>query len=796
MESLGILKMNDDLQRESAETYYLLAAACYKRNDFEGAIVNFQKAVTIKPDFAKAHYNLGVLFYQQGDLDTASSHYQAAISIYPDYKDAYYNLGVLCQKRDDLDAAIAHYRKTLSLQPDYADAYYNLGLIFKTRGNFDEAIAHFQKAIEIKPDRVDAHIKCGDAFFDQNQVTDAIHAYEQALIYDPDNAIALRMKYLMLPIFYSSEAEISLWRHRFTEGLRSLIDTSFLDTEAEREKVLAILLQSTNFYLAYQGKDMLELQCRYAQFLHSIVAAQYPLWVQKLEMPMLAQGDKIRIGYVSPHLKNHNGAKWALGWLKNRDRKAFEVYSYFTGKEPDSTTQSFQQESDVFRHIDGDPSEICAQIYSDKLHILVFTDIGMHPQTDMLASMRLAPVQCNCWGHPVTSGSPNIDYYLSSDLMEPEDAQTHYSEKLVRLPNLGFCYPKPLLPQVRKARADFNLPEDTVIYLSSQSLFKYLPQYDDIFVGIARRISSARFVFISHHLSEFITAQFQQRLWNAFAKAGLDAEQYCTILTRQVKTDDYLNLLLVSDIYLDTPDWSGGNTTLEAIACGLPIVTLPGEFMRGRHSYAMLKILGVEDTIANTEAEYIDIAVRLGEDSDWRQEIAREVEKNHGGTHPTGNRLYDDTTCVSALESFYKSVSLGIPHVIENLQGESAETCFILGVSLYMRGNIEEAIANFQKAITMEPNFAEAYYNLGVLLHKQDNLDAATDNLQKAISIKPDYADVYYYLGLIAKTRRRSPISRKRSRFNPATRRHMLHSAFAWQTRIESHKRFKPTSKL
>jgi tetratricopeptide (TPR) repeat protein/glycosyltransferase involved in cell wall biosynthesis len=769
--------MNDVLQRESADTYYMMAAAGYKRDDFEDAIANFQKVITIQPEHAKAHYNLGVLFYQQDNVDAATVHFQRAIAIQPDYTDAYYNLGVLCQKHDDLDAAIAHYRKTLSLQPTYADAYYNLGLIFKTRDDLDEAIAHFQKAIEIKPDRVDAHIKCGDTLFDRNQVTAAIHAYEKALVYQPDNAIARRMKHLILPIFYENEAEISLWRQRFTDGLQTLINTSSLETEAEREKVLAILVQSTNFYLAYQGKDILELQCSYAQFLHRITAAQYPQWVQKLEMPTLSQGGKIRIGYVSPHLKNHNGAKWALGWLKNRDRQAFEVYSYFTGKEPDSTTQQFQQESDVFRHLDGDLTEVCTQIYADRLHILVFTDIGMHPQTDMLASLRLAPVQCNCWGHPVTSGSPNIDYYLSSDLMEPDNAQTHYSEKLIRLPNLGFCYPQPLLPQARKTRADFDLPDDAVIYLSCQSLFKYLPQYDDIFVGIAKRSPSARFVFICHHLSKFITTQFQQRLWGAFARSGLDAEQYCTILPRQVKTDDYLNLLLVADVYLDTPGWSGGNTTLEAIACGLTVVTLPGEFMRGRHSYAMLKILGIEETIAHTEADYIDIAVRLGEDLYWRQEIAQKMEENHAGTNPAGNCLYDDTTCMSALEAFYTSV-VNPPDLNLNLdkwrktaiahhqagqfadaeklyeqilayQPENTIVLNLLGTLACQTDRLELGIAKIQAALEINPNYVDANFNLGNAIRESGDLESALRQYQKTISLKPDHIEAYRSLGQV-----------------------------------------------
>ena len=86
---------------------------------------------------------------------------------------------------------------------------------------------------------------------------------------------------------------------------------------------------------------------------------------------------------------------------------------------------------------------------------------------------------------------------------------------------------------------------------------------------------------------------------------------------------DYLMINLLSDVYLDTFTWSGGNTTLEAIACNLPIVTCPGEFMRGRHSDSFLKMLGVTDTIAHNVAEYIEIAVKLGLNPVWRRDISR-----------------------------------------------------------------------------------------------------------------------------------------------------------------------------
>lgn len=225
--------------------------------------------------------------------------------------------------------------------------------------------------------------------------------------------------------------------------------------------------------------------------------------------------------------------------------------------------------------------------------------------------------------------------------MEPEDAQAHYSEKLILLPNLGVSYPKPPVEKQTKTRSDFQLREDAVVYFCCQAPFKYLPQHDFIFTEIARRVPQSQFVFIRADV-------IQPRLQRAFAAVGLHSEDYCVFLPVQARLD-YLMLNLLSDVYLDSLGFSGGNTTFDALACNLPVVTCPGEFMRGRLSYAMLKMISMTQTIAENEAEYIDVAVRLGLDPAWRLEISQCTVTHY---HP----LYNDTACVVALEAFYKQV--------------------------------------------------------------------------------------------------------------------------------------------
>lgn len=670
------------LNPNDAEAYCNLANTLLEEGQTEKAIAHYQQALALRPNVPGVYYNLGNAFRQQDQLQDAITHFRWAIALEPNYGDAYLKLAESLHASGKLAESIFYYQQAIFHQPTSADAYCNLGTALLDQGKYDDAIiqyqqalaidseflegyirlgcalicqlqyedatAYFQQALTIHPDYPDALYNMGVAFVNQGQPDEAIRCFQKVSQLKPDFLQAYWQNLLVLPILYDTQEQISVWRQRFCQGLNRLIQQIDLNTLRTQKNALTLLERNAlTFYLNYQGLNDLDVQQQYGKFAHQIVAANYPQWTNPLPMPPLSNESKIRVGYLSAHFRGHTVAKLIFGWLKHCDQRKFEIYSYHIGSQSDAITEQFRSCSDGFYHIYGNMKAICQQIITDKLHILVFPDIGMDPRTTLIAGLRLAPVQCMAWGHPVTSGLPTIDYFLSSDLMEPEQAQTHYCEKLVRLPNISLCYEKPAIPEITKTRSDFNLREDAVVYLSCQSLFKYLPQFDYIFAAIAQQIPQAQFAFIASPTSA-ITTKFQSRLQRAFANFGLNSEDYCVFVPKQ-DWISYLNLNLVSDIFLDTFSWSGGNTTLEAIACGLPVVTCPGEFMRGRHAYGILTMMEITETIAQNEAEYIDIAVRLGLDNNWQRDIVQKIHQRHSW-------LYDDKTCVAALESFYEKV--------------------------------------------------------------------------------------------------------------------------------------------
>jgi predicted O-linked N-acetylglucosamine transferase (SPINDLY family) len=319
----------------------------------------------------------------------------------------------------------------------------------------------------------------------------------------------------------------------------------------------------------------------------------------------------------------------------------------------DFLSAEFKTASGRFVHYaDRDLIGICECIAADKLDILVHLEFGMHPFTTKIAALRLARIQCLAWGHPVSSGLPTMDYFISSEMMEPPDGNDHYSEALVRLPNIGVCVPKPLKAASNRARADYGLSDNRTGYVFPHSLFKQLPQYDWVFPAIAKQNPKSEFVYIERDAHSVEAAQaFKARLAGAFRQHHLDANEYVRFVPQQ-GFQDFLRLLSLSDVYLDCIGWSGGMTTLEALSCMLPIVTMPGRFMRGRHAYGCLRRIGISETVAQSVEDYVNVAVRLGLDEAWKKAV---ISKQAANLH----RLYDDRDCIVELEKFYKTAAMG-----------------------------------------------------------------------------------------------------------------------------------------
>ncbi|CAG9931279.1 tetratricopeptide repeat protein [Candidatus Nitrotoga arctica] len=648
---------NQAIQADSKQPHYWLALGLVSQaqGKFDEAAGYFCKALELNPNFARAYYQLGTLYQIKGSLHEAAANFSLALKFLPDFPQAWNNLGSVLNLQGKIDEATVAFCEAVRLKPDYVLAYNNLGSAYQSQARICEAESCYRKSIELQPDNIYAHFGLGHALMVQWKMEEAEKVLRRALFLDPGNipvlnnlayslkeqskhveaasvyqhALSLKPNglkafigaHLMLPAIYSNAIELFAVRKRYTEGLKTLRGNTENFLEIESKELLSGL-NWTNFYLAYQGQDDKSMQVEYAHFVADILRVAAPDLMQPLKQDPTVSQRRLRIGFLSSFMRDCTVGSYFKSWVTSLDRGMFEIYCYHIGHIQDQVTQEFAHASDCYKHLAGDVEHVGRQIKKDQLDILIYPEVGMDQGAFVLAAMRLAPIQCAAWGHPVTTGHANMDYFFSSALMEPENAQAHYSEQLILLEGIGTCYLKPVLPSPAK-RSDFSLPEERVLYLCPQSLYKIHPDNDRLMLEILARNKNAVLVFFQA-TDMSITRAFMKRLGNVFDESRMEKSGQIKMLPRMAH-ENYLRVNMLCDVMLDTLHWSGGNTTLDALACGLPVVTMPGEFMRGRQSYGMLKCMGLNELIAHDDKDYVEIATRLGTDSAWHQQVVQHI---------------------------------------------------------------------------------------------------------------------------------------------------------------------------
>lgn len=630
------------------QLYYCLGQALQGMGRLDEALASYDETIKLNTKRLDALCNRGIILRALGQDQAAEATYIYAIQTSPQVPGPYFHLGNLLRDHGKPVEAIECFEKALILIEPFVQSvaplwrsrlHNNLGLAFADVFEYEKAAEHFKQAIALTPDLSFAYHNYGNILRNQGEYEKALDFHARALEINPEYVEA-RWAYTIatIPLLFDKAEDVEPSRLRLDKELTEL-DCWFHD---ERMAYAPTAVgYSQPYFLAYQEENNRALLSKYGALCCRLMKD----WFDKknfLSVPVKTEG-LVRVGIVSSHVFDHS--VWRVlvkGWLQHYDRSKFEIHILCPGLYKDDETLLAQSQVTSFQNISTNLDVSVQTIMSKNFDVLIFPDIGMDPTTLRLGSLRLCPVQIASWGHPETSGLPTMDYYLSAEAFEPPEADMAYSEKLIRLPHLGCCYqPRELsyeLPDLSRLGINPKLP----LLLSPGMSFKYAPAHDHVFVDIARCLGDCQIVFFTSH--DGLTNRLQMRLKAAFEAAGLEFNRFCLFIPWQ-KPPAFYGLMKQATLFLDTLGFSGFNTAIQAIECGLPVITQEGRFMRGRLASGILNRMGLSELVAGNKQDYVEKVVRMVQDSPYREGMRKRIVEDR-------HILFEDYEPLHALEDF------------------------------------------------------------------------------------------------------------------------------------------------
>ena len=658
------------IQPRNESAFRALGMLYNSTNNLEKAMKALGRCVEISPQYAQGWLALGLVQQRIERLDDAEYSYSQALQLHPRYVEALNNLATIKLARKDYDTTRSLLYRSLAEKPNHVDSYRTLARLYREVGVDAEALILLSRAVRIDPRATHAWNELGSIYRDMSDTPKSIAAYKKAVEVFPGNVDAKANLTCILSTDGSFEESRALCEELLTAqpdqmGVRfrkAIVIPAIMDSveqiEESRAQILTELddlanypgqvtdplgqIGATNFYLAYHGRNDREIQQKTAETLLKICPTLDYIapHIGKSRKP-----GKIRIGVCSRHLSRHTiGVLWGE-YFARLDRDRFEIYLFHTLPVFNGVPKALRDRVDREVRIPLRLDEARKIIANVELDVMYYTDIGMEPLTWFLSFARLAPVQAVTWGHPLTTGVPNMDYFVSSTHLEVADPSAHYSERCVRLPTLNTFYLRPEL-EVSLGRDHFGISDDSTLYVCPQTLFKLHPDIDGIFRRVLEGDPKGQLLLIEG-TSAFHTTLIKER----FNRTLSDLMNRIVICPRQ-SHQGFLAMVNMADVMLDPIHFGGGSTTLQALSFGTPVVTLPSEFLRGRISNACYKQIGVDELIARDSEHYCQIALEVGKNDQYRADL-RAVLKEKCGV------LYDNANVITEFEQFLEQAVSG-----------------------------------------------------------------------------------------------------------------------------------------
>lgn len=537
-------------------------------------------------------------------------------------------LGNLALQKGYCQKALAYYTKAKEAFPHSDVLAYNQGVCYWEMNQAPEAILHFEQASQLNPDNPNPWIGLGQAYPQINHYPKAIHAFEKAKSLKPQReGLALTCRqWMTFPCIYNSQKEQQERAQGYREQTQCLTEKAE-EVTADFNPFSEIAL--TPFYSAYLGEDLLLQQKAWGNFFHHTPwAHRYDSRCETLKekrQNALKAGEKIKLAFVSKNFQTqHTIGQLNQGLIQHLDRNHFDIMVFHTDDVRTQRNPLWSENTTEITWLPSSDLDKTAEIILNyEADCLFYPDIGMEAFSYYNAFRHLSPLQVTTWGHPVTSGSHAIDYFIGFDAAFHENNPLDYSESLVSLPKSLIALPSfegTLTSNIKKDRSYFGFSPQETLYLCSQSLFKIHPEMDTYLLGILENDPKGKLVFI-----EGSNPAWQETLMKRWSMQTSPTTLQRIIFQPRLTPDEFIAFQSIADVLLDSFPFAGGLTSLQALSLNVPIITMASTQLSGNLTSAYYKEMNLAHLICQNKEEALRQALAWGKNKDLNQEIRERI---------------------------------------------------------------------------------------------------------------------------------------------------------------------------
>lgn len=709
---------------EVAEYHYALANTLIELGQLAEAEASYRKSLDLKPEYAEALSNLGNTLQRQGKIVDAEMNYRRALTIRPDFAEAYFNLGNLLREQNKLTGSQAQYQKALEFKPNYYKAYSNLGIALQMQGQLKEAENNYQKSIEIQPNFVEGHINLGACLKEQGRYREAEQSYKQALTINPDYALC-----------YSNLGSVLKEHGQLPDAEKCLRRALELTPDyADAHSNLLFLL---NYHPDMSAEEI------YAEYKNFNARFGLPLQTTWQPHSNSRQIDRrLKIGYVSPQFRLHSIRHFLEPLLAHHNKNHFEIFAYAEVSNEDKVTQRYKSYVDHWITTTGlSDASLAARIQADHIDILV--DLSGHTAHNRLKTFALkpTPISLHWLDYGYTTGLTAIDYYLTDKATVPAGSENLFSETPWRIETPSFAYrPAEGMGEVN------SLPAANRGFITFGTLTRAVRvnhRTIRVWSEILKQVEGSRLIIDS---SNFRDPAMQEELADKFIAHGI-ARDRLEIGFHSPPWD----VLRAMDISLDCFPHNSGTTLFETLYMGVPFITLAARPSVGRLGCSILEGLGHPEWIANSEKEYIELAVTLAADlpglSSLRAQLRKEMHRSP---------LMDEPAFARKVEAAYSEMFIQWRETEQSIwrQGNhEADSPTSLQKILdeaeirYHAGQFQEAKDSYLAILHTNPEHSETNYRMGCIEVALQQPVAALPYFEAALEARPEHGP--YWLAYI-----------------------------------------------